>query len=188
MKAVYVIAGVLVVLAVVAIGAVLFLNSRSPQGPAPQSNTTRVRNTSVAVENATRDPQDDSPGEEIPNAPPAQDPLDDSPGEGNNPNIPPEASPPASGGMVSLPDTAWVQQASGERYEFCPDNRWQRSDENDTVTATGTFEQTTTTLVLSGDGDPKTYQITWDPAASVLAMQAGETTLNLDYDGASDCQ
>src|SRR5262245_59399919 len=119
MKPIYAIAGVLVVLAVVAIGAVLFLNNR-PSASAPPTNPTRVRITSVAGDNANRDPQDDSPpGAEIPDVPltpgsqdgtPVRDPLDDSAQNTNNPNA--QASPVASGGMVNLANTTWNEPSS----------------------------------------------------------------------------
>lgn len=171
-------------------------NSDSSQNTEP-TNTPRTRNTAVPRGNDnTQDPLDDSTENTLPNNTPANqggtDQLDDSPANSNNPNTktsnpPPENVPPSNEGMVSLPDTAWLQMESDEQYKFCADNKWQVSNKGGTVTGTGTFEQQGATVVLSGDGDPRMYALTWDPAARVLAMKAADTTFNLAYKGASGC-
>lgn len=189
-----------VVLVVVAGGLLFFMNSRPSQTVEPP-NTARTRNTAAArttdiSSGSTQDPLDDSLGDTLPNPtansgtqpePSAQDPLDDSSANSNNPNVPPGNAPPANEGMVNLSDSAWVQMQSDEQYKFCADNKWQISDKGGTVTGTGTFEQQGATVVLSGDGDPRMYEMTWDSAAAVLALKSGDVTFNLAYQGAGGC-
>ncbi|MCC7164353.1 MAG: hypothetical protein IT331_17805 [Anaerolineae bacterium] len=188
-KAIFLGLGVLV-LAMVAVGVLFLLNSRPAQTTQPP-NTPRSGGAASAgnTEKATPDPLDDSGAEPLPNVPVDQgdkvatvDQLDDSAPNTNNPNIPP-----AREGMVTLPGTAWTQMTSDEKYKFCSDNTWQISNPNDTVTGTGTFEQTDAVLVMSGAGDPRTYQLTWDSAASVLELKQGDAIMNLAYKGASNC-
>lgn len=180
-----------VVLVVVAGGVLVFMNSGSSQTVQPP-NTARTRNPAVAGSTndnskaSGQDPLDDSLADTLPN-PTVQDPLDDSSANSNNPNVPPANAPPANEGMVNLPDSAWVQMESDEQYKFCADNKWQISDKAGTVTGAGTFEQQGATVVLSGDGDPRMYEMTWDSAAAVLALKAGDTTFNLAYKGAAGC-
>lgn len=189
-----------VVLVVIAGGGLFFLNSRPSQTVQPP-NTARARNTAVqrttdVGSGNSQDPLDDSLEDTLPNPTPnsgaqpepsEQDPLDDSAPNTNNPNVPPAQAPPASEGMVNLPNSAWVQMASDEQYKFCADNKWQISDKAGTVTATGTFEQQGATVVLSGDGDPRMYELTWDSTANVLSLKTGDTTFNLAYKGAGGC-